>query len=213
MEEVKWTERERIQQDGHTLNRPAKDMPRYDVTFPYIRGMVGPVDYTPGGMRNATEADFQPVYNNPMTMGTRCHQLACYVIHESQLTMMADNPTAYMNEPDFTSFLTSLPTTYDEMRCIGGKLGEYIAIARRKGDTWYVGIQTNWSARDVTLNLSFLPQGTYEATIYSDGINADKDASDYKVDRLSMNVTPSFRPTVHLCSGGGWVGRIEKLKD
>ena len=227
MEEVKWTERERLQQNGRTVSQPSKDMPRYDVTFPYIRGMVGPVDYTPGGMRNATRADFQPIYNNPMTMGTRCHQLACYVIHDSQLTMLADNPTAYKAEPQYTSFVASLPTVYDEMRCIGGKLGEYIAIARRKAviiadsrkvETVSCAVEIkayallNAVRLEVELYALFVPcfiAGKYTVTIYSDGINADKGATDYTSHSESLKVASSSQLTARLSSGGGWVAKFE----
>jgi len=212
MEEVKWTERETVRIDGRSVNQPGKDMPRYDVTFPYIRGMAGPVDFTPGGMRNATKADFQPVYNNPMTMGTRCHQLACYIIHESPLTMLADNPTAYMREQECTSFIASLPTVYDEMRCLSGKLGEYIVIARRQADNWYIGAQTNWTARTLSINLSFLPYGTYEVTTFTDGPNAGKDASDYQKKVTRLQVSPSQAPTLPLtlASGGGTAISLRK---
>ena len=203
MEEVKWTERDK------KTNAPAKDMPQYDVTFPYIRGMVGPVDFTPGGMRNATKADFQPIYNNPMTMGTRCHQLACYIIHESPLTMLADNPTAYMQEQPCTDFMASLPTTFDEMRCISGTMGEYIVIARRKGNDWYIGAQTNWTARTIKVPLDFLPKGTYEATAFADGINAEKDATDYQ--QRSFTLTAPHSPlTIQLSSGGGYAMKLIK---
>ncbi|MBQ9364094.1 MAG: glycoside hydrolase family 97 protein [Bacteroidaceae bacterium] len=200
MEEVKWTERDK------KTNAPSKDMPQYDVTFPYIRGMVGPVDFTPGGMRNATKADFQPIYKNPMTMGTRCHQLACYIIHESPLTMLADNPTAYMQEQPCTDFIASLPTTYDEMRCIAGTMGEYIVMARRKGNNWYIGAQTNWTARTLTIPLDFLSQGTYEATILADGINAGHDATDYQILQSTANRNQTL--TVQLSSGGGYVMKL-----
>jgi alpha-glucosidase len=201
MEEVKWTERDK--QTG----QPSKDMPLYDVTFPYIRGMVGSVDFTPGGMRNATKADFQPVNNNPMTMGTRCHQLACYIIHESPLTMLADNPTIYMKEQECTDFIASLPTVFDEMRCVSGKLGEYIVIARRKGQDWYIGAQTNWTPRTVTLPLDFLSQGTYEVTTFADGINAEHDATDYQ--RHTTTLTAPSQPlSIQLSSGGGYVMKL-----
>ncbi|MBQ9640809.1 MAG: glycoside hydrolase family 97 protein [Bacteroidaceae bacterium] len=203
MEEVKWTERDKA------ANVPSKDMPQYDVTFPYIRGMVGPVDFTPGGMRNATRADFQPIYNNPLTMGTRCHQLACYIVHESPLTMLADNPTAYMQEQPCTDFIASLPTTYDEMCCIDGKMGQYIVIARRQGNDWYIGAQTNWDAHDIQLDLSFLPAGNYRVTTFADGPNADHTATDYRQQQTTLHA-PSAPQTIHLASGGGLAMKLIK---
>ena len=143
MEEVKWTEPN------------SKDMPLYDVSFPFIRLQCGPVDFTPGGMRNATKADYKPIYNNPMTMGTRCHQMAMYVIHDTPLTMLADSPSAYAQDPTFTSYLSEIPVVYDETLVLNGKLGKYIVKARRKGDIWYVAGQTNWDDYELDLPLDF----------------------------------------------------------
>ena len=196
MEEAKWTKHDE------------KDMPLYDVTFPFIRMQTGFVDFTPGGMRNATAKDFQPIYYNPLTMGTRCHQLAMYVIHDSPLTMLADNPTAYEQEPDFTRFMASIPVVFDQTVIPQGKMGEYIVTARRSGTTWYVGGQTNWSERDLTLSFSFLPASTYEAIFYTDGVNADKNACDYKVHKQQVNNSTSL--PVHLASGGGFVIKLTK---
>ena len=210
MEEVKWTERTKISRGGNMVNEPAKDMPLYDVTFPFIRGMAGYVDFTPGGMRNATKADFQPVYNNPMTMGTRCHQLAHYIVHESPLTMLADNPTAYEREPECTEFIASLPTVFEEMKVLQGELGKYIVTARRQGNDWYVAGETNWDARDITLTSEFLPEGTYEITLFFDGKNADKAATDYQVFRQTFTLThaPQEHITIHLASGGGFAAKV-----
>ena len=210
MEEVKWTERTRVQRDGRTVDEPSKDMPRYDVTFPFVRGMVGPVDFTPGGMRNASKTDFQPINNNPMTMGTRCHQLAHYIVHESPLTMLADNPTIYEQERECTEFIASLPTTYDEMKVLSGKMGEYIVVARRKGKDWYVAGETNWDARDIMVDASFLPAGEYVLTAFMDGVNADKNATDYQVWEESFTLPYTFNESipVHMASGGGFAAKI-----
>ena len=210
MEEVKWTERTKYQKNGQNVDEPVKDMPLYDVTFPYIRGMVGPVDFTPGGMRNASKADFQPIYNNPMTMGTRCHQLAHYIVHESPLTMLADNPSAYEREPECTAFLASLPTVYDEMKVLQGKMGEYIITARRQGQNWYVAGETNWDGRDITLTSDFLPTGTYEITVFFDGPNADKNATDYQVfqQTFTLSHAPEEHITLHMANGGGFAAKL-----
>ena len=212
MEEVKWTERAKFQQDGKTVYAPSKDMPAYDVTFPFIRGMVGPVDFTPGGMRNASKADFQPIYNNPMTMGTRCHQLAHYIVHESPLTMLADNPSAYEKEAECTAFIASLPTVYDEMRVLSGKMGEYLVVARRKGNDWYVAGETNWNSRDVEIRASFLPAGTYVLTAFMDGLNADKNATDYSVwkQQFTLPFSTDKSVKVHMASGGGFAAKLIK---
>lgn len=210
MEEVKWTERAKVQRDGQTIDEPSKDMPLYDVTFPFIRGMVGPVDFTPGGMRNASKADFQPIYHHPMTMGTRCHQLAHYIVHESPLTMLADTPTAYEREPECTAFIASLPTVYDEMRVLSGKMGEYLIVARRQGNDWYVAGETNWQSRDIQVSASFLPPGTYEMTAFLDGENADKTATDYNVwqQTFTLPYTISQSVPVHMASGGGFAAKL-----
>lgn len=196
MEEAKWTEHE------------AQDMPRYDVTFPFIRQQTGYTDFTPGGMRNATRKDFQPVYANPMTMGTRCHQLAMYIVHDSPLTMLADNPTAYLREPEYTQLLASLPTVFDETTVPLGKLGEYIVVARRKGTTWYIAGQTNWQSRELNLD-GILPEGQYTATVYTDGLNAEKVATDYRVER-DVEVGGRQDMKVHMASGGGFLMILQK---
>lgn len=212
MEETKWTLRAKVQKDGKTIDEPEKDMPLYDVTFPFIRGMAGYVDFTPGGFRNATKADFQPIYNNPMTMGTRCHQMAHYIIHDSPLTMLADNPTTYEKEPECTDFIASLPTVYERMTVLDGKMGEYIITARQQGGDWYVAGETNWEARDVDVDISFLPAGTYEVTAFFDGKNAEKVASDYEVMKQTVTIPHPIHEkiTVHMASGGGFAAKIIK---
>lgn len=213
MEEVKWTAREKgTDANGNSYDRPSKDMPLYDVTFPFIRGMAGYVDFTPGGMRNATASDFQPIYHNPLTMGTRCHQLAHYIVHESPLTMLADNPTIYKQEQQCTDFLSSLPTIYDEMKILDAKMGEYIVTARRKGNDWYVAAETNWQARDITLNAQFLTPGTYAITLFMDGKNADKTATDYEVINYTfpLSGSPQESITLHLAPGGGFAAKLIK---
>jgi alpha-glucosidase len=124
-----------------------EDQPRYVVTIPFIRMMAGPMDYTPGAMRNATQAAYRPINDNPMSKGTRCAQLAEYVVFDAPLQMLADNPTTYMREQECTDFITSVPTTFDETVALDGKVGEYLALARRKGDTWFVGAMTNWTPK------------------------------------------------------------------
>lgn len=210
MEEVKWTQRFKGVKDGRQVDEPEKDMPQYDVTFPFIRGMAGYVDFTPGGMRNATASDFQPIYSNPLTMGTRCHQLAHYIVHESPLTMLADNPTIYQKEQECTDFISSLPALYDEMRCLKGEMGKYIVMARRKADNWYVAGETNWDARTVEFNLDFLPEGKYEMTLFQDGKNAGKVATDYVASTQTFTISPAQTKAVEIqmASGGGFAARF-----
>ena len=199
MEEVKWTKHDE------------KDMPRYDVTFPFIRGQAGYVDFTPGGMRNATRADFQPIYANPITMGTRCHQLAHYIVHESPLTMLADSPTAYEREPECTRFIASLPPVYQSMQVVDGRLGEYIVVLRTdaQGNLYLAG-ETNWDERDLVLPLAdLLPAGSsFDAVIFTDGGNANKVATDYR--RQQCTLTPSDTLRLHMASGGGFAIRLQR---
>jgi alpha-glucosidase len=196
MENVKWT--------------PNDDVPRYDVTIPFIRMMAGPMDYTPGAMRNATKSYFRPNNSLPMSQGTRCHQLAMYVVFEAPLQMLADNPTAYIKEQECTDFIAKVPTVFDETVALDGKVGEYVAIARKKDDVWYIGAMSNWTARDIVLDLSFLGDGNYEAEIFKDGINADRDATDYK--KEIQKFSSKDRLTIHLAGGGGWTGRFSVVK-
>lgn len=186
------------------------DVPRYDVSIPFIRMLAGPMDYTPGAMRNANKASYRPINSNPMSQGTRSHQLAMYVIFEAPIQMLADNPSAYRREQESTTFISKVPTVFDETVPLLGKVGEHVAIARRNGDTWYVGAMTNWDARDLVIDLSFLPKGNYEAEVFKDGINADRDATDYT--REVIKVSSSDKIKVHLSNGGGWAARIYPAK-
>jgi alpha-glucosidase len=185
-----------------------EDQPRYTTTIPFIRMMAGPMDYTPGAMRNSIDANYRIVPNNPMSKGTRCNQIAMYVIFEAPLQMLSDNPTIYMKEKECTDFITKMPTTYDETVALDGKIGEYVALARRKGDSWFVGAMSNWTARDLTLDFSFLPEGNYKAEIFKDGINADRDATDYK--REIVSISNNTKLVIKLYPGGGWAARIYK---
>ncbi len=194
MENVKWT--------------PADDVPRYDVTIPFIRMLAGPMDYTPGAMRNATRSGFRPSNSLPMSQGTRCHQLAMYIVFEAPLQMLADNPTVYMKEQECTHFMAGIPTVFDETVALSGKVGEYVAIARKKDNIWYAGAMTNWTPRDITIDCSFLGEGNYEAEIFRDGINADRDATDYKKETIPLDAAQKI--TIHLAPGGGMAMRISK---
>ena len=161
-------------------------MPRYDVSIPFIRMVAGPMDYTPGAMRNATKSSFVPNNSMPMSQGTRCHQLAMYVVFVAPLQMLADNPTAYMKEQECTDFIAKVPTTFDKTVPLDGEVGEYAAIAREKNNVWYVGAMSNWNERDIDIDFSFLGNGNYEAEIFKDGINAERDATDYKKEIIKI---------------------------
>ena len=176
------------------------------VTFPFMRMLAGPVDYTPGAMMNATKADFKPTFNRPMSQGTRCQQLAMYVVFESPLQMLADSPSNYRHEPESLAFISAVPTVWDETVVLGAKVGEYILVARRSGREWFVGALTNWTARDLEVDLSFLGAGAFTADAYRDGPNADRVGVDYQ--REKTPVSASDRLTIHLAPGGGWAARI-----
>lgn len=181
---------------------PNDDVPLYDTTIPFIRMMAGPMDYTPGAMRNATKSEFKPSHSTPMSQGTRCHQLALYTIFEAPLQMMADSPTAFMKEQESTDFIAKVPTTFDETVALDGEVGKFVSIARRKGNIWYVGAITNWDSRDITIDFSFLEKGKkFQAEIFSDGINADKAATDYKKEIITVDSTTKLK--YRLASGGG----------
>jgi alpha-glucosidase len=182
------------------------NQPGYDVTIPFIRMLAGPMDYTPGAMRNATKDAYRPINSNPMSQGTRCHQLAMYTIFEAPLQMLSDNPTTYMREQESTDFIAAVPTTFDATVSLDGKAGEFISMARRKGGTWYAGAMTNWNAREITIDLSFLGEGTYQAVIFEDGINAGRNGTDYV--RKVLNVTAKDKLTIKMASGGGWAARF-----
>lgn len=181
---------------------PNDDVPLYDCTIPFIRMMAGPMDYTPGAMRNAAKSEFKPSHSNPMSQGTRCHQLALYTIFEAPLQMMADSPTAYMKEQESTNFIAKIPTTFDETVSLNGEVEKFVTIARKKADTWYLGSITNWDSRDITIDFSFLEKGKkFQAEIFSDGLNADKAATDYKKEIVTID--SSTKLTYRLASGGG----------
>ena len=182
------------------------DQVTYDVTVPYIRMVAGPMDYTQGAMRNASRGNYRPVNSEPMSQGTRCRQLAEYVVFYSPLNMLCDSPSNYMKEKECTEFIAAVPEVWDESRGLAGKVGEYIAIARRSGSDWYVGAMTDWSAREMTLDLSFLPEGSYQVELYRDGVNADRAASDYRKEIVDL---PSDKKiNIKMAPGGGWAAKI-----
>ncbi|MBQ6087336.1 MAG: glycoside hydrolase family 97 protein [Bacteroidales bacterium] len=191
---------------------PELDQMEYDTTIPFVRMVAGPMDYTQGAMKNAIKENYHGVNSEPMSQGTRCHQLAEYVIFEAPFTMLCDSPSNYMKEEECTSFIASFPTVWDETRAVAGKVGEYAVIARRSGDEWYVGAITNWDARDLEVDLGFLSAGRYSIEYFRDGINADRAACDYDhgFANFSLSSYNSSIP-VHLAPGGGCVARISSL--
>ncbi|MBF9253104.1 glycoside hydrolase family 97 protein [Pontibacter sp. 172403-2] len=192
-------------------DRNKKIDPEHNVTIPFIRMAAGPMDYTPGAMLNAQKDNWKPIGNKPMSLGTRAHQLAMYVVYESPLQMLADNPTHYYDEPESMAFLEKVPVEWAQTVPLQAQVGDYVLIARqaRNGD-WYVGGMTDWSPRELKLNLSFLGDGDYLMQVWKDGINADRNAQDLKTETLSVNKNSAV--TVSMAKGGGWVARITKAK-
>lgn len=194
LEQVKWA--------PDTLN-----MMKYDVQIPFIRQMSGPMDYTQGAMFNASRGNFRASYSEPMSQGTRTHQLALYMIFDSPITMLCDSPTNYDREPESRDFISEIPTVWDETRVLDGKMGEYIVTARRKGDTWWIGGITDWTPRDIEIDLSMLDDGPHNAVIFTDGTNAHRLGRDFR--RTEQTVDKSSKINVHLAPGGGVAMKIK----
>lgn len=196
---------------------PLHDQPRYDVTIPFLRALPGSFDYTPGAMVNAVRSQFFGNNDHPMSQGTRVHQMAMYTIFEAPLQMLADSPTKYMQNQECTDFISQIPTVFDQVVPLDGKLGEYVVVAKRKGNKWYIAAMNNWQARDLTVDLSRLvtPNDTTgkleklngKANIFADGINADREATDYK--HTYRQVTSDDKLQIHLAPGGGWTAIVE----
>jgi alpha-glucosidase len=180
--------------------------PEHNVTLPFIRMLAGPMDYTPGAMINAQEENFRSVFTRPMSMGTRCHQLAMYVVFESPLQMLADSPSHYLREKECMEFLASVPTVWDETRVLDAKVGDYACIARRSGKGWYMGAMTDGAPRELVIDFSFLPPGQYTLEFFQDGPNADRYGNDFERGRRSISSDQNLR--IRLAPGGGWAARI-----
>ena len=185
----------------------ALDQILYDVTIPFVRQVAGPMDYTQGAMRNASKENYRAIYSEPMSQGTRCHQLALYVVLDSPLNMLCDSPTNYLKELECTDFIVQVPTVWDETHILQGQVGEFIITARRCGQTWYIGGITNWTERDIEIDLSFLDEREHMVTLFRDGVNADRKASDYKKEVFYISRHEPLK--VHLSLGGGFAAKIE----
>lgn len=196
--------------------------PEHNTILPFIRMVAGPMDYTPGAMSNAigpaafekitysgkdeNHKDFAIRFNRPMSQTTRVHQMAMFTVYESPLQMMADTPTRYREESESATFISKVPTVWDDTVPLHGKVGDYVAVARRSGDRWFVGAMTDENPREFPLSLSFLPEGEFEITIFQDGINADRWAEDYKV--IRKTVTADTTLTMKMEAGGGYTARL-----
>jgi alpha-glucosidase len=200
---------------GNENNKWSADInPEHNLTIPFIRMAAGPLDFTPGSMINMNEVDYETggpnyaaLFTRPMSLGTRAHQVAMYVVYESPLQMMCESPTIYYKEQETVDFITQIPTIWDETVVLEGAVSDYIVVARRKGDNWYLGAMTDWTARDFEIDLSFLGDGEYQMQFMRDGINASRNAMDYKIE--TRMVTESSKIQINLSNGGGWAAIVK----
>ena len=195
---------------GHEWNMWSERVtPDHALTVPFVRMAAGPMDWEGGSMQNGTKKTFRVVFDQPMNQGTRTQQLAQYVLYESPLQYLAGTPSDYRAAPDFTRALAAIPTTWDETRAIAGAVGDFLVVARRSGNDWYLAAMTDWTARTIDVPLTFLPAGTYAATIVSDGMNADRYAADYRIEKREVESAATL--TLRLAPGGGYVARLSSV--
>ena len=185
-----------------------KATPEHNLLLPFIRMTSGPMDYEPGILDNATAKTFRPVGEKVMAPGTRCHQAAMFIVYESPMQIFSGNPSQGLLEPSFMDLLGSIPTTWDTTIMLDGKVGDYIVTARKKENDWFVGAMTDWTDRELSIDLSFLDEGGYEATICEDGMNADRYASDYKLSNRLITRTEHLK--IKMAPGGGYILKLQQ---
>ncbi|MBN1950809.1 MAG: glycoside hydrolase family 97 protein [Bacteroidales bacterium] len=194
---------------GNENNKWSKDVtPEHTLILPFIRMVAGPMDFTPGSMRNKQAINHSISFERPETLGTRCHQVAMYVIYESPLQMICENPSILKKEQETVDFIAQIPTVWDETIVLEAAVSDYLLIARRKGQDWYIGAMTDWTPRKMEVDFSFLPTGEYTCEIMKDGINAGRYAEDYKKETLV--ITPDSRQEITMAPGGGWAAILRK---
>jgi len=181
--------------------------PKHNVTLPFTACSWVPGLHAGAMVNSGNEKNFQAIFERPMSLGTRCHQLAMYVVYESPLQMLADSPSHYLREPEIMDFLGPVPTVWDETKVIDGRIGEYVVVARRRGQDWYIGAMTDWTARQMEIDLSFLAAGSYRMTAFQDGLNADRFGNDYR--KAVAVVNRSTKLKINMAGGGGWAARIQ----
>ena len=185
--------------------------PANSAWLPYIRNAVGPMDYTPGAMISMQPEAYCGNRPNAASIGTRAYQMALFVVLESGLQMLADNPTLYYREEACTRFITGVPVTWDETRALHAEAGKYTVVAKRKGDKWYIGaINAGNDAEGISFDipLDFLSPGRdYRMESFEDGINAFRQAMDYR--RKERQVASADTISIHLTRNGGWAAVIE----
>ncbi|HQU73015.1 MAG: glycoside hydrolase family 97 protein [Calditrichaeota bacterium] len=188
---------------GLEHNKWSEDItPTHNLILPFIRMVPGPMDYTPGATVNAQPDNFRVIFSRPMSMTTRAHQAAIYAIYESPLQMLADNPSNYLKTPEFTGFVSRMPTTWEETRVLEASLGQYLVVARRHGEQWFLGGMTNEQGREFSLDLAFLGKGTWQAELLEDGVNADRFAEDFRISTRALKAGSTLQ--IILAPSGGF---------
>jgi alpha-glucosidase len=182
--------------------------PVHNVTIPFTRMLAGPLDYTPGAMRNETAKGFTVNYAIPVSQGTRCHQAGMYIVFEAPLQMLCDNASLYLQEPEYTRFIAGVPVTWDETVGLAGRAKEYVVVARRNGDNWYIGGMTDWTTREVEVDLGFMGEGDWEIEYVADGVNADRYPSDYVLNKEKLK---NKKLKISMAPGGGYAAKLKKL--
>lgn len=194
---------------GNENNKWSQDItPEHNVTLPFTRMLAGPMDYTPGALRNAHLPQHHISHFRPVALGTRAHQVAMYAVFESALQMLCESPSTYKKEPEVIEFIAEFPSVWDETRVLDASVADYILVARRNGDTWYLGAMTDDTARKLSVNFDFLGDGEYTLDLIRDGVNTEYYAEDYKREQRTINAGDTL--TIDLSSGGGWAGIVQK---
>lgn len=194
---------------GGEVNKWSKAItPSHNIDLVFTRMLMGPMDYTPGGLRNTAKGDFSPCYNFPEVQGTRAHQAAMYVVYFAPLQMLCDSASEYLKSPEILKFMAETPTTWDETRVLEGKIGKYVVIARRSGEDWYIGGMCDWDGKEVDIDLSkiLLPDTEYKAEIISDGANAGRVGTDFKY--CVKSLTSADKLKLKMAPGGGFAVKL-----
>ena len=185
------------------------DQVTYDTQIPFIRQAAGPMDYTQGAMNNAAKENYHPCNSEPMSQGTRCHQLGLYMVLESPFSMLCDSPTNYLTlGGECTDFIAEVPTVWDETIILDGEIGKFYIAARRSGNNWYIGGITNWDERDIEIKTDFLASGSYKLKSFVDGVNANNKGSDHKITNGTLKAGETLK--IHMASGGGFAIKLSK---
>lgn len=196
---------------GMEHDKDSRDInPVHDLILPFTRMAAGPMDYTPGAVGNATAEDFYINFVHPISLGTRAHQAALYIVYESPLQMLADSPSSYYAAPEFASFISRIPTTWDDTKAISAKIGEQLVIARKNGNSWYLAGLTDWNERTIEVNLDFLDTSSYKMEVFKDGCNANVYASDFKTEEVT--VAKGERISIKMAKGGGWAAILTPIQ-